>query len=83
LILATQEKKGQLPIKMLIGFSAYLVQMDLVNKDDLATSLRNLLSDTATWEQDLTAIPGLMDKVLDITASIQSNGILKTIHQLA
>jgi len=83
LILATQEKKGQLPIKMLIGFSAYLVQMDLVNKDDLATSLRNLLSDTATWEQDLTAIPGLMDKVLDITASIHSNGILKTIHQLA
>jgi tagaturonate reductase len=83
LILATQEKKGQLPLKMLIGFSAYLVQMDLVNKDDLATSLRNVLSDTATWEQDLTAIPGLMDKVLDITASIQSNGILKTIHQLA
>ena len=83
LIVATQEKTGQLPLRMLIGFSAYLVQMDLVNRDDLATSLRIVLSDTSTWEQDLTAIPGLMDKVLEIIASIQSNGILKTIHQLA
>ncbi len=83
LILATHEKTGLLPVRMLIGFSAYLVQMDLVNKDDLATSLRNVLSDTATWEQDLSTIPGLMDKVLDITASIQSNGILQTINQLA
>ncbi len=83
LILATHEKTGLLPVRMLIGFSAYLVQMDLVNKDDLATSLRNVLSDTATWEQDLSTIPGLMDKVLEITASIQSNGILQTINQLA
>jgi tagaturonate reductase len=83
LIVATQEKTGQLPLRMLIGFSAYLVQMNLVNRDDLATSLRIVLSDTSTWEQDLTAIPGLMDKVLEIIASIQSNGILKTIHQLA
>ena len=83
LIIATYEKKGQLPHKMLIGFSAYLVQMDLVNKDDLASSLRNVLSDTAIWELDLAAIPGFLDKVLDITASIQSNGILKTIKQLA
>jgi mannitol-1-phosphate/altronate dehydrogenase len=67
---------------MLIGFSAYLVQMNLVNSDDLATSLSNVLSDTETWGQDLTAIPGLLDKVLDITASIQSKGILQTIHQL-
>ena len=82
LIIATYEKKGQLPHKMLIGFSAYLVQMNLVNSDDLATSLRNVLSDMETWGQDLTAIPGLLDKVLDITASIQSKGILETIHQL-
>lgn len=82
LIIATYEKKGQLPHKMLIGFSAYLVQMNLVNSDDQATSLSNLLSDTETWGQDLTAIPGLLDKVLDITASIQSKGILQTIHQL-
>ena len=82
LIIATYEKKGQLPHKMLIGFSAYLVQMNLVNSDDLATSLRNVLSDTETWGQDLTAIPGLLEKVLDITASIQSKGILETIHQL-
>jgi len=82
LIIATYEKKGQLPHKMLIGFSAYLVQMNLVNCDDQATSLSNLLSDTETWGQDLTAIPGLLDKVLDITASIQSKGILQTIHQL-
>jgi tagaturonate reductase len=83
LIIATYEKKGQLPHKMLIGFSAYLVQMNLVNSDDLASSLRNVLSDTAIWELDLAAIPGFLDKVLDITASIQSNGILKTIKQLA
>ena len=82
LIIATYEKKGQLPHKMLIGFSAYLVQMNLVNSDDQATSLSNVLSDTETWGQDLTAIPGLLDKVLDITASIQSKGILQTIHQL-
>jgi tagaturonate reductase len=82
LIIATYEKKGQLPHKMLIGFSAYLVQMNLVNSDDLATSLSNVLSDTETWGQDLTVIPGLLDKVLDITASIQSKGILQTIHQL-
>ena len=82
LILATQEKKGQLPLRMLIGFSAYLVQMDLVNNNDLASSLRNVLSDAATWEQDLAAIPGLMDKVLEIIASIQSKGIIQTINQL-
>jgi tagaturonate reductase len=82
LIIATHEKTGLLPVRMLIGFSAYLVQMDLVNKDNLASSLGSVLSDVATWEQDLAAIPGFMDKVLEITASIQSNGILKTIHQL-
>ena len=82
LIIATYEKKGQLPYKMLIGFSAYLVQMNLVNSDDLATSLRNVLSDKETWGQDLTAIPGLLDKVLDITASIQTKGILPNINQL-
>jgi tagaturonate reductase len=82
LIIATYERKGQLPQKMLIGFSAYLVQMNLVNSDDLATSLSNVLSDTETWGQDLTVIPGLLDKVLAITASIQSKGILQTIHQL-
>ena len=82
LIIATYEKKGQLPQRMLIGFSAYLVQLNLVNSDDLATSLRNVLSDTSTWGQDLTAIPGFLDKVLDITVSIQSKGILQTIHQL-
>lgn len=83
LIIATQEKTGLLPLKMLIGFSAYLVQMNLVNSDGLATSLSNVLSDTETWGQDLTAIPGFLDKVLEMTASIQTNGILKTIHQLA
>ena len=83
LIIATYEKTGQLPLKMLIGFSAYLVQMDLVNSDGPATSLTNVLSDKDTWGQDLTAIPGLLEKVLEITASIQSNGILPTIHQLA
>jgi tagaturonate reductase len=82
LIIATQEKTGLLPLKMLIGFSAYLVQMNLVNSDGLATSLSNVLSDTETWEQDLTAIPGFLDKVLEMTASIQTNGIFKTIHQL-
>lgn len=82
LIIATYARTGQLPHKMLIGFSAYLVQMNLVNSDDLATSLRKVLSDTETWGQDLTAIPGLQEKVLDITASIQSNGILQTINQL-
>ena len=82
LIIATYQKTGQLPLRMLIGFSAYLVQMNLVNSDDLATSLSNVLSDTSTWGQDLTAIPGLLDKVLDITASIQSKGILQTINQL-
>jgi tagaturonate reductase len=82
LMLATYQKTGQLPVRMLIGFSAYLVQMDLVKTDDLATSLRNVLSDAATWEQDLTAIPGFLDKVLEITASIQSKGILQTINQL-
>ena len=82
LIIATQEKTGLLPLKMLIGFSAYLVQMNLVNSDGLATSLSNVLSDTETWGQDLTAIPGFLDKVLEMTASIQTNGILKTIHQL-
>ena len=82
LIIATYEKKGQLPQRMLIGFSAYLVQMNLVNSDDQQTSLRNVLSDTSTWGQDLTAIPGLLDKDLDITVSIQSKGILQTIHQL-
>jgi len=59
------------------------VQMDLANSDGLATSLTNVLSDKDTWGQDLTAIPGLLEKVLEITASIQSNGILPTIHQLA
>ena len=83
LIIATYEKTGQLPLKMLIGFSAYLVQMDLANSDGLATSLTTVLSDKDTWGQDLTAIPGLLEKVLEITASIQSNGILPTIHQLA
>jgi len=83
LIIATYEKTGQLPLKMLIGFSAYLVQMDLANSDGLATSLTNVFSDKDTWGQDLTAIPGLLEKVLEITASIQSNGILPTIHQLA
>ena len=83
LIIATYEKTGQLPLKMLIGFSAYLVQMDLANSDGLATSLSNVLSDKETWGQDLTGIPGLLDKVLEITASIQSKGILPTIHQLA
>ncbi len=83
LIIATYEKTGQLPLKMLIGFSAYLVQMDLANSDGPATSLTNVLSDKDTWGQDLTAIPGLLEKVLEITASIQSNGILPTIHQLA
>jgi len=83
LILATYEKKGQLPLKMLIGFSAYLVQMDLVNSDDLASALGNVLSDEATWGQDLVAIPGFLDKVLEITASIQSKGIIHTINQLA
>ncbi len=83
LIIATQEKTGLLPLKMLIGFSAYLVQMNLVNSDGLATSLSNVLSDTETWGQDLTAIPGFLDKVLEMTASIQTNGILNTIHQLA
>jgi tagaturonate reductase len=83
LIIATYEKTGQLPLKMLIGFSAYLVQMDLANSDGLATSLTNVLSDKDTWGQDLTAIPGLLEKVLEITASIQSNGILPTIHQLS
>jgi tagaturonate reductase len=82
LIIATQEKTGLLPLKMLIGFSAYLVQMNLVNSDGLATYLSNVLSDTETWGQDLTAIPGFLDKVLEMTASIQTNGILKTIHQL-
>jgi tagaturonate reductase len=82
LIIATQEKTGLLPLKMLIGFSAYLVQMNLVNSDGLATSLSNVLSDTETWGQDLTAIPGFLDKVLEMTASIQTNGIFKTIHQL-
>jgi tagaturonate reductase len=82
LIIATYQKTGQLPLRMLIGFSAYLVQMNLVNSDDLATSLSNVLSDTSTWGQDLTAIPGLLEKVLDITASIQSIGILQTINQL-
>lgn len=82
LIIATYEKTGQLPLKMLIGFSAYLVQMDLVKSHDLATSLVNILSDAATWGQDLTSIPGFLEKVLDITASIQSKGILQTIHQL-
>jgi tagaturonate reductase len=82
LIIATYERTGQLPHKMLIGFSAYLVQMNLVNSDGLATSLSNILSDTETWEQDLMAIPGFLDKVLEITASIQSKGILETIHQL-
>ena len=82
LIIATYQKTGQLPLRMLIGFSAYLVQMNLVNSDDLATSLSNVLSDTSTWGQDLAAIPGLLDKVLDITASIQSKGILQTINQL-
>jgi len=67
---------------MLIGFSAYLVQMNLVKSDDLARSLSNVLCDTETWGQDLTAIPGLLDEVLDITASIQSKGILHTINQL-
>jgi len=83
LIIATYEKTGLLPLKMLIGFSAYLVQMDLANSDGLATSLTTVLSDKDTWGQDLTAIPGLLEKVLEITASIQSNGILPTIHQLA
>ena len=83
LIIATQEKTGLLPLKMLIGFSAYLVQMNLVNSDGLATSLSNVLSDTETWGQDLTAIPGFLDKVLEMTASIQTKGILNTIHQLA
>lgn len=83
LIIATQEKTGLLALKMLIGFSAYLVQMNLVNSDGLATSLSNVLSDTETWGQDLTAIPGFLDKVLEMTASIQTSGILKTIHQLA
>jgi len=59
------------------------VQMNLVNSDDQVTSLSNVLSDTETWGQDLTVIPGLLDKVHDITASIQSKGILQTIHQLA
>ena len=82
LIIATYEKTGQLPLRMLIGFSAYLVQMDLLNSQDLATSLGNILSDAATWGQDLSAIPGFLDKVLEITASIQSKGILPTINQL-
>jgi mannitol-1-phosphate/altronate dehydrogenase len=67
---------------MLIGFSAYLVQMDLVNSNDLSTSLSNVISDKETWGQDLAAIPGFLDKVLEITASIQSKGILPTINQL-
>ncbi len=83
LIISTYEKTGLLPLKMLIGFSAYLVQMNLANSDGLATSLSNVLSDTETWGQDLTAIPGFLDKVLEMTASIQTSGILKTIHQLA
>ena len=82
LIIATYEKTGQLPLRMLIGFSAYLVQMDLVNSNDLSTSLSNVLSDKETWGQDLAAIPGFQDKVLVITASIQSKGILPTINQL-
>jgi hypothetical protein len=56
--------------------------MNLVKSDDLATYLCNVLSVTVSWGQDLTVIPGLLDKVLDITASIQSKGILQTIHQL-
>jgi len=83
LIIATYEKTGQLPLRMLIGFSAYLVQMDLLNSQDLATSLGNILSDAATWGQDLAAIPGFLDKVLEITASIQTKGILPTINQLS
>jgi len=83
LIIATYEKTGQLPLRMLIGFSAYLVQMNLVNSDDLETSLSNVLSDAATWGQDLAAIPGFQDKVSDITASIQTKGILPTINQLS
>ena len=82
LIIATYQKTGQLPLRMLIGFSAYLVQMDLVNSNDLSTSLSNVLSDKETWGQDLAAIPGFQDKVLVITASIQSKGILPTINQL-
>lgn len=82
LIIATHEKTGQLPLRMLIGFSAYLVQMDLVNSNDLSTSLGYVLSDKETWGQDLAAIPGFQDKVFEITASIQSNGILPTINQL-
>ena len=82
LIIATYQKTGQLPLRMLIGFSAYLVQMDLVNSNDLSTSLSNVLSDKETWGQDLAAIPGFQDKVLEITASIQSKGILPTINQL-
>lgn len=82
LIIATYEKTGQLPLKMLIGFSAYLVQSDLVKSHDLATSLGNVLSDAATFGQDLTAIPGFLDKVFEITTSIQSKGIFPTINQL-
>ncbi len=83
LIIATYEKTGQLPLRMLIGFSAYLVQMDLVNSNDLSTSLSNVISDKETWGQDLAAIPGFLDKVFEITASIQTKGILPTINQLS
>lgn len=81
LIMSTVEKKGQLPVNMLIGFSAYLVQMGMISSANPTTSLGDVLGDVDTWGSDLSMLPGVSEMMADMVSSIINNGMMTTLNK--
>ena len=81
LIINAFEKTGQLPINMLLGFSAYFVQMKIISHTDSTSSLVDALADVDTWGRDLNQLPGLTKTITEMVSSIINDGITKTLNK--
>ncbi len=83
LIIASIEQKGQLPVNMLIGFSAYLVQMGMISKTNPNATLLQVLADVDTWGRDLSMLPGATASVEGMVLSILNDGMMATINKFS
>lgn len=81
LVVSTIEKTAQLPVNMLLGFSAYLVQMGMISGTNTKAEVLAALADVDTWGRDLSLLPGAPETMADMVSSIVQDGMLTTIKK--
>lgn len=81
LVVSTIEKTAQLPVNMLLGFSAYLVQMGMISGTNTKAEVLAALADVDTWGRNLSLLPGAPETMADMVSSIIQDGMLATIKK--